>query len=227
MAKYPTTRETLILYQRIVQALTGQAVNEEENMEIAKHLVETPDNYRLAEKTVLAMDRAKQLAEERFLKELSEAIKKEGIEPQSDKFENVYTNKKTEEWLAITIPLGNLAKQPDSQIVFYIAVFWNVYYGFIVRKSDGTQVDVFDEDLQQVFKNYQYKQPAWRYPQSERGEYDLKIDFKHFNDVAIELIDNSHRQSYVKKLAKEIKKAIQEGVAALKRDGLLINEKKI
>ncbi len=57
MAKHPTTRETLVLYQRIVQGLTGQAMNEEENMEIADLLMETPQSFETASKIMASLAR--------------------------------------------------------------------------------------------------------------------------------------------------------------------------
>jgi len=242
MARYPTTRESLILYQRIVRRLTNQAMNERENMEIVNLLMKTPQAFETANKIVTAFDDAKAKIQFEFWEDLESelmgvdlresAIMKEDEKGQKytfDKIKEFYTKKRNRPWYGIKILLGNLNQQPDAQICFYVEVEWNIYYGFIVQKPDGKRIKSIVGIQEALEDNYEYDDgwPAWRYPQSDSGVCALEIDFKNFNERAVALIDAPQRKAYVKKLALEIKETIQENVGILKRDGLLINEEAI
>lgn len=242
MVKYPTTRETLVLYQRIVQGLTGQAMNEEENMEIADLLMETPQSFETTSKIVAAFDEAKAKTQLQFWEGLqseltSLGLKKSAIMDESekgqkytiDKIRAFYTKKRNRPWYGIKVLLGTMKQHPELQICFYMEVDGNIYYGFIVQKIDGKRIrdTKINGEIKEVFKkNYKSTDwwPAWRHPQDENGRFDLEINFKIFEGKSLELIDERHRKSYLAKLAQEVKEAIQEGVDILKRNGLLTYE---
>jgi len=246
MAKHPTTRETLVLYQRIVQELTGQAMNEEENMEIADVLMETPKSFAITNKIVSAFDKAKAKTQLQFWEGLQSELTSLGLKESaimdesekgqkytSEKVSACYTQRRNRPWYGIKVLLGTMKQHPEIQICFYIEVEWNIYYGFIVQTMGGIRISDAETigKIQELLNAAHYKVgdgwPAWRYPKDDRGAYDLNINFKKFEGESLELIDKDHRKSYLEQLAQEVKKAIQEGVNIMKSNELLINEKDI
>jgi len=245
MAKHPTTRETLVLYQRIVQELTGKAMNEEENMEVADLLMETPKSFEITNKIVAAFDEAKAKTQLQFWEGLQSELKAVGLKESAILDENeigqkytigkikaFYTKKRNRPWYGIKILLGAMKQHPERQICFYMEVDCNIYYGFIVQKLDGDRIrDVkINGEMKDVFKkNYKSTDwwPAWRYPKNDNGTFDLDINFKTFEGKSLELIDKHNRKSYLEQLAQEVKEAIQEGVDMFKSNSLLIDAKEV
>jgi len=245
MATYPTTRETMVLYQRIVQGLTGQAMNEEENMEIADLLMETPQSFETASKIMAALDKAKAKIQFQFWDDLASELRNVGLKESAimaedekgqkytiGKIQAFYAKKRNRPWYGIKILLGTQKQHPENQVCFYIEVECNIYYGFIVQKLDGERIRdaKIIGGIQELLKaNYKDDNgwPAWRYPQDDSGAFDLDINFKSFEGKALEVIDKDQRKSYLEKFSQEVKEAIQEGVNILDSNGLLIDEKEL
>jgi len=245
MARHPTTRETLVLYQRIVREITGKSLNEEETMEITEQLLDSAMAFSTGMKVTEAMDQAKAKAQLLFWTELEEALKNDGFTEKAilgegtigqkytpDLVNSYYVSKRNRPWYGIKIFIGNLNARPDLEIFFYIEVDWSVFYGFIIQEANGDRVSDHKmtggirDALHDSYESNKWW-PAWRYPRRENGSFDLEINFKQFNDPAINLVDHHQRKSYVAKLAMEIKEAIHEGATTLKDSGLLTKEAKI
>lgn len=222
MATYPTTRETLVLYQRIVKQLTGQSMNEEERMEIANKIIESEDQFSLAKKIVDAMPKAMEEVQRRFWQEMREEANACSLPSPvgndrywGNRISNYYTNKKNVTPYGLEFTLGTVAGTP---VVFFLYLEHNLYYG--LRLDD----DLHDADFEKIVASMGYAKNGtyWRYPWNEASNaYDLKITFKNFDGFAMNLVDESFRKNYVSQLAREIEKAYQEAQDILKQEGIL------
>jgi len=228
MAKHPTTRETLVLYQRIVQGLTGKSMNEGEIMEIAEHLGSSKENMHLVRKIEEAYSKAKATTQLKFWVSLEEALEKHlcklpyqimGVndkasqkydKTQVDKF---YSGARPRPWYGIKIHLGTL-NNTIIDICFMIEVEHNIYYGFIAQERDkewGEREKLHNDTkdkISAICKAIGYDSSTfwmgWRYPQVG------KLNLMNFDKKSDEMADNQLRSEYVKNLAQEIIDAIQD-----------------
>jgi len=77
MALYPTTRETLFLYKRLVLKMTGQSYMEAEKMELLKFIMDNEEHLRTAMKIIEVSEDLKQTILGKALNELKTKVEKE------------------------------------------------------------------------------------------------------------------------------------------------------
>jgi len=80
MALYPTTRETLVLYKRLVLGLTGQSLMEAEKMEIVNTIVQNKENLEAALKVMKVSDDLKKKILTSAIGKIVAEVTKQGYE---------------------------------------------------------------------------------------------------------------------------------------------------
>jgi len=226
MVQFPTTRETLVLYQRLVRELTGKSLDQEEIMEIAEYL-ETKDNLSLMTKVLQGYRVAKTNVQLAFWKALDGALKKElDLSPyrilrKEDKSSQIYSKPKIEAfysssrnrpWYGIKILLGTITGT-NMDICFMLEVEHNLYYGFLAQEQgkDWREREKIKKEtlsgLPQICQRIDYKTSnwwlGWKYPRAGVP------NFRDFNNLANELADENIRLEYVTKLSAEVIGAIK------------------
>ena len=153
VASIQRMRETLQQYLQLIKKLTGQALNEEETMEIEKLFLENQDYMKAFADAQDGFEKAKRKLLEKLLEKLWEELK--------ERFENKYKN--IEENVCdsnYSVPICEI--EGKNTISFYFAIYyedededtWMYYeYGFILYKKD-TRGERSTKELQKTITKH-------------------------------------------------------------------------
>jgi len=212
IAAYPTTRETLVLYKRLVLQITGQSLLEEESMDIIKCCLSDQNTLRAALKLIENGNKLK----ERII---SKAL--DNLRCKLSKCKSVDEN-------SIKIPDVNKPKfKPQHQFIAYEPGEWNgyrfvmqayqgdgklVHYSILLpkreRHKDGRNTDLDNQVIHDLSLNHQvYKltdeDRKWRC-WHERLE-------QPFNDLASrEALIGLQSEEEIEKIAKRMCEIIEQ-----------------
>lgn len=214
-ARYPVVRETIDQYQRLIEVLTGHSLSKGYTMEV-RDLLMDEKNIALAVDIAQALVEAKIEIQFAFWKELEHSLRQQGLTTADgrDSYRK-YSRTKVRRYYergqrkyGIMLKLDDLAG--NAQLLFYIQVDWNLYYGFVVLRDDNRRIAQeaqFDHLAQLCVQvDHSFKRTAywlgWRFPCH-------RINFKDFNDTnAFALADPANRREYIDELVSEIQAVI-------------------
>jgi len=229
MAKYPTTRETLILYQRSILVLLGKSLVREEIMEISQMLMESGENMVAAMKVGEAFRKAKTEVQLWFWKDLMGTLTKEGFKVvdcdrkfEESKIKKYYNRGKENRLYGIKLELGYFGDSPEIGVYFLIEVDYNIYYGFDVHdksnKSARAILTYRGNEIMGLCKKLGYEGENWPWKYPECG----KVNFMEDESEVCRLANKEHREKYIDELTEEITKTIKNFRSAADQAGLSI-----
>ncbi len=191
---------TLLQYLYLIQSLTNQSYKKGFLMEIKELLLQN-DNLKRIIEIKGAIIEAKIEVQFNFWQTLLE-----NLSPHyAFTFYNTNTNKGLKETIQRYYSLQKNIKdygiiyQIDEQVVFFIELRNNLYYGFeIIDEETISNRQKNALNNLNVVWNEISDNIYWRYP-------DKRLDFKNFNHQNIfDLLDNKQKQKDIKRISNEI-----------------------
>ncbi|ELL0596563.1 PD-(D/E)XK nuclease family protein [Vibrio vulnificus] len=218
---YPSLRETIVQYKKLIEKLTGQTINERQKMEL-KTLILTEGNFESALAIEQVMKDVKADLQKTVWKELQTSLKKEGFDFEfvNHKFESASLDVcndfyKTTNRAYYYGLQHQILSFDDYGVHLYMEVEDRFYYGFVVSKN-GVLGEFRDELLD--------KQPdlkskidllistdedcewwlAWKYSED-------KINFRNYEEGNSSKLSNSaYRSKWVNDVKDDVVKLIKQ-----------------
>ena len=200
VADIPVLHGTLLQYLYLIQSLTNQSHHKGFIMEIKEFLLEN-DNLKRAIEIEKAVIEAKIEVQFNFWQMLLSNL----FPHYAFTFYNTNTNQGLKETVRRYYSLQKNIKdygimyQVDEQVIFFVELRNNIYYGFeIIDENNISSRQKEALDSLDIAWNETSNSVYWKYP-------DKRLDFKKFNHQNIfDLLDSEQKRKDIKKISNEI-----------------------
>lgn len=224
-SKYPTLRETLIQYQKLIQELTGQNTNQMETEEIVKLLAENEENIISASLIGKHWTEIKISIERKFWEDLEQKFKKNKFKGQDyfifdtqkyseDYFYSVYWAKKNKyPYYGIVAKIYEIDNY--SICIDFERGWENIYYGLTLVKDDIRSPKWKGEFIKEEL-NLQFQQEVENIKDIENDWWfdyrytNPKINFTNWNETSLKLINKDYRTKIIDKIWNEVSEYLEK-----------------
>lgn len=212
---FPTLRETLFQYKKLIQKLTGKSFNKGQIME-ATEILKDEEALKAASTINKAFKELKVSIQLSFWKDLEEELAKKGINAQKEyKYSNkliqdYYNKSRNKKYYGILTKISDLGE--NGKLYYGIELANSVYHGFCIQSTsdewDTNKNKKFDEQyeiIQSIDSSYKRTQYwlGWKYTSPE-------LNFMNFSDENIfMLVNKKKRKALIHRLASEVYNSIE------------------